>query len=81
MSLMNALHMMFVIGFILTVLFWFLKKKQFCFVCSLISMIPFLLIALMERQWMAVLFWSAGILLDLYTYKKDGWDMFGFFDE
>lgn len=81
MSLMNSLYAIFVIGFILTVLFWFLKKKFYCFICSLLSMIPFLLIGILEGQWMSIVFWSAGILMDVYTYKKDSWDMFGFFDE
>ena len=81
MTLFNILETIFVITFIMTIVFWFLKKKRYCFLCSLVAMLSFLVIGLLQQHWVTVVFFTAGIAFDLYSYKTDSWDMFGFFDE
>ena len=78
---MNFLYIVFFIALILTIVFFLIKKKFLCFICSLISTGMLFVEGAVHTDWFSILWWGAVFLADIYEYKKSAWDLWGHFDD
>lgn len=78
---MNLLKIAFVIFLVATIVFWILKKRIPCFLCSLLTCGCFLAYNILAEQAVASIFWALCIVVDLYEYYSDHWNFYGYFHE
>lgn len=77
----NVVNGFFMVSFVLTVIFFFMKKKMPCFISSLVCSGSLLILGILEVKWFEIIFWSAAVIIDVVEYKMNDWDLFGHFDD
>lgn len=78
---MNALEILFIIFLVATVVFWIMKKRIPCFLCSLLACGIYLAHSIMLEKGIQSIFWALCIIIDLYEYYSDHWNFYGYFGE